>query len=84
MSKQAVKIDVGLEVDLGTALNIKPDDCPQILFIKNGKGLYKLEGIFFTQLFFAYILCSKPLIEYVGDVVLKVRSFCLRRFRQLV
>lgn len=40
---RAVKIDVGLEVDLGTALNIKPDDCPQILFIKNGKGLYKLE-----------------------------------------
>lgn len=48
MSKQAVKVDIGMEIDLGSALGIKNDDCPQLLFIKNGKGLYRLTGSFLT------------------------------------
>jgi len=44
MSKQAVKLDIGMEIDVGSALGIGKDDCPQLLFIKNGKGLYRLKG----------------------------------------
>ena len=44
--EQAVKVDIGMEVDVGTALNISQDDCPQLIFIKNGKALHKLEGTF--------------------------------------
>lgn len=40
---RAVKVDVGMEVDMGSALGIGKDDCPQLLFIKNGKGLYRLK-----------------------------------------
>lgn len=43
--EQAVKVDVGMEVDLGSALEIHQDKCPQLIFIKNGKALHKLEGI---------------------------------------
>lgn len=40
---RAVKVDVGMEIDLGSALGIGKDECPQLLFIKNGKGLYSLK-----------------------------------------
>lgn len=33
-----------MEIDLGSALDINKNDCPQLLFIKNGKGLYRLKG----------------------------------------
>lgn len=56
MCKQAIKVDIGMEIDLGSALGINKDECPQLLFIKNGKGLYRLKGSFtnlsFHQLFF--------------------------------
>jgi len=48
--EQAVKVDIGMEVDVGTALNISQDDCPQLIFIKNGKALHKLEGTFSLSL----------------------------------
>jgi len=40
---RAVKVDIGMEIDLGSALGIGKDDCPQLLFIKNGKGLHRLK-----------------------------------------
>ena len=51
MCKQAVKVDVGMEVDMGSALGIGKDDCPQLLFIKNGKGLYRLKGTQALQIY---------------------------------
>ncbi|KAG0619381.1 hypothetical protein M758_4G135600 [Ceratodon purpureus] len=40
---RAIKVDIGMEIDLGSALGINKDECPQLLFIKNGKGLYRLK-----------------------------------------
>jgi hypothetical protein len=42
--EQAVKLDVGLEIDLASALEIHIDECPALLLIKNGKGFQRLEG----------------------------------------
>jgi len=41
---RAVKLDVGLEIDLASALEIHIDECPALLLIKNGKGFQRLEG----------------------------------------
>ncbi len=39
-----MKLDVGLEIDLSSALEIHIDECPALLLIKNGKGFQRLEG----------------------------------------
>lgn len=62
--EQAVKVDVGMEVDLGTALNISQDDCPQLIFIKNGKSVHKLEGTFSLSLVYenSFSILEGPLV----------------------
>ncbi|CAK9236428.1 unnamed protein product [Sphagnum troendelagicum] len=41
---RVVKLDMGLKIDLASALEIHIDECPALLLIKNGKGFQRLEG----------------------------------------
>lgn len=45
---QTVKIDINIETDLAYALKVK--ECPQLLFLKGNKILYREKGILNTLL----------------------------------
>ncbi len=55
--EQAVKLDVGLEIDLASALEIHIDECPALLLIKNGKGFQRLEGKICLHAHVIFCLC---------------------------
>lgn len=70
---QSVKIDINIERDLAYALKVR--ECPQILFLRGNKVLYREKGQNFAFCYIPFLFVQIFLLNLNQHICLSIYSF---------